>query len=497
MSATSKRILTACAIVLALFETRTTAVAGHKHRCPSRSQASYATYRLNGEGSNLGSALLQVYCPENSTVVINGQQMKKKGGHRIFNTRHLRLGQDYRYKVYAFVGDGKQYRHFLDPVHSDGTSAARPHGGHSRTCDATASTRCQESRCSCCGKTASHCCQDCSRCLASPCCRQSGQSDATTRSGKHDSPFVATVLLSAGDNKVVQFRNAVDPNIPKPPQTAAVSKHCCSARSCCNRCCSCSKCDPAGCSCQKSGGHKCGCTKKPGGSKAKKVSLDQHGLVFNWKAKSTAFLKPKHKIAFASDGFLELTNTAIEIERHNDLLLAACQLHSELCVEAVIKSLREIQPGRGGVPPSRIISFSQDHNKRNFTLGQERNKLVLRLNTSDSSTDGNGLFGGQNKILAPVKVGRAQHVIVSYRPVLLRIGRGRKIDRHEGLRLPRWIGQISVAGFAIRGLQHPSDRQFWGLHSGGGHCRQNCGVARLRSGRPDVPHKRGDGGKQY
>ena len=86
----------------------------------------------------------------------------------------------------------------------------------------------------------------------------------------------------------------------------------------------------------------------------------------------------------------------------------ACQETNQLSIEAIITTARSPQHG-----PARIISLSQSTRKRNFTLGQSGDRLMLRLQTS--STNRNGI----DFDLAPLTPDKPHHVIVSYQPGLL------------------------------------------------------------------------------
>ena len=60
--------------------------------------------------------------------------------------------------------------------------------------------------------------------------------------------------------------------------------------------------------------------------------------------------------------------------------------------------------------PARIISFSSNASSRNFTLGQDKNKLVMRLRTP---------FSGNNGSMPQIELGEIKqneplHLIVSY-----------------------------------------------------------------------------------
>jgi len=91
----------------------------------------------------------------------------------------------------------------------------------------------------------------------------------------------------------------------------------------------------------------------------------------------------------------------------NEQLLSACQVTNQLTVEGLI-TISNI--GQGG--PARIISFSKDTDRRNFTLGQEGNNIVMRLRTPQ--TGANGL--NPQVSVCPITPNESMHIIVSYYP---------------------------------------------------------------------------------
>jgi hypothetical protein len=91
-----------------------------------------------------------------------------------------------------------------------------------------------------------------------------------------------------------------------------------------------------------------------------------------------------------------------------DEIRAACMDTDRLAIEAIVTTARNPQSG-----PARIVSFSGGTAKRNFTLGQQDNMLVLRLQTSESNRN------GVDFNLAPLEPGVPHHVIVTYEPGLL------------------------------------------------------------------------------
>jgi hypothetical protein len=80
----------------------------------------------------------------------------------------------------------------------------------------------------------------------------------------------------------------------------------------------------------------------------------------------------------------------------------------EIAIEAIVTTLRIPQYG-----PARIITLSRSHTKRNFTLGQQDDHLVFRLQTSKTSRN------GMDFKLALLEANKPYHVLVTYRSGLL------------------------------------------------------------------------------
>jgi hypothetical protein len=91
-------------------------------------------------------------------------------------------------------------------------------------------------------------------------------------------------------------------------------------------------------------------------------------------------------------------------------LLAACRKSNQLSVEALVRPDRLDQAG-----PARIVTFSSSAGSRDFTLGQERDKLIFRLRTPKTGENGYN----PEITLCPIPAGVASHVVVTYRPGLL------------------------------------------------------------------------------
>jgi hypothetical protein len=136
-------------------------------------------------------------------------------------------------------------------------------------------------------------------------------------------------------------------------------------------------------------------------------------------------IRPRGRARLDHDYALVLAAGLVLAEEANDDLLAACRKTNQLTVEAVLRPDRLDQSG-----PARIVTFSTDPNTRNYTLGQERDKLLFRLRTP--RTGDNGV--NPETTLGPIPDGRPIHVIVTYRPGLLAgYVDGREVYRGESV----------------------------------------------------------------
>jgi hypothetical protein len=138
---------------------------------------------------------------------------------------------------------------------------------------------------------------------------------------------------------------------------------------------------------------------------------NHEGLIYSLPVGSADGLELRGKANRADNRQLELTHGAALVQNGAaERLLSACRDSNELTIEALLIAGKEKQSG-----PARIVTFSTDSASRNFTLGQEGDKLILRLRTPKS-----GLNGMPPEVrLAKVTPGTPQHIIVSYRPGLL------------------------------------------------------------------------------
>ena len=111
-----------------------------------------------------------------------------------------------------------------------------------------------------------------------------------------------------------------------------------------------------------------------------------------------------------------------------------------MTVEAVIRPDRLDQSG-----PARIVTFSSDSGSRNFTLGQERDKLVFRLRTPQAGANG----VNPETALCPIPDGPPLHVAVTYRPgQLVAYVDGEEVRRSSDVRgdLRNWSPQHLLFG---------------------------------------------------
>jgi len=132
---------------------------------------------------------------------------------------------------------------------------------------------------------------------------------------------------------------------------------------------------------------------------------DSRGLVLAWRdSTSSVRMTPRGKAQIASDKSMSVAGGSfLAPGAVNAKLLSDCMKSNALTIEAMIKPDSLSQAG-----PARIISFSQDGMVRNFTVGQEKSALVLRLRTASSSD--------QNTTMPLFKMseGKWHHVVVTY-----------------------------------------------------------------------------------
>lgn len=118
-------------------------------------------------------------------------------------------------------------------------------------------------------------------------------------------------------------------------------------------------------------------------------------------------LAPRGRARLNGHQGLVLTGGAYVVQEADQTLLEACRRSGQLTIEAVIEPDDLKQNG-----PARIVTFSSSAGERNFTLGQQDDRLIFRLRTPAT-----GLNGVQPEVvLCHVAAGQPQHVAVTYRP---------------------------------------------------------------------------------
>jgi hypothetical protein len=159
-------------------------------------------------------------------------------------------------------------------------------------------------------------------------------------------------------------------------------------------------------------------------------------------------LVPRDNARLNSDGELETAGGAFLVHGAEQDVLTACRSTNELSIEAVLAPANTNQFG-----PARIVSFSIDPYHRNFTLGQDRDRLVLRLRTP--STGENGMRPETR--LCQIQAGRRQHVLVSYRDgsVVCYLD-GREVTRSSAVRgdFRNWSPQHLLLGDEWQDSRH-------------------------------------------
>jgi hypothetical protein len=167
--------------------------------------------------------------------------------------------------------------------------------------------------------------------------------------------------------------------------------------------------------------------KRPNTMPAEKVEIrkptwpvNRQGLVFLWETanqpnlvtgpktgRSGTYRFKAHGRARLNHNYaMDLDGGACLVEDADDVVLDACKETGELTIEAVLQPTDITATG-----PTRIITFSSGSGSRNFTLGQEKDHLTLRLRTSKTGANGTS----PEVSLCPLSAGKQTHVIVTYK----------------------------------------------------------------------------------
>ena len=134
--------------------------------------------------------------------------------------------------------------------------------------------------------------------------------------------------------------------------------------------------------------------------------------VFQWRPFASA-AKPTHKLRHRGQartgdkGVIHVGQGAVEVQGADKALLDACRKSNQLTIEAVISTAGDRQSG-----PARIVTFSRDASNRNFTLGQDGDKLIVRIRTPKTGANG----AKPQLTLTKLPLRQPVHITVTYRP---------------------------------------------------------------------------------
>lgn len=120
-------------------------------------------------------------------------------------------------------------------------------------------------------------------------------------------------------------------------------------------------------------------------------------------------VRPRGRAHLNHDYALVFHGGAFLAEDVDGEILDACRRTNELTIEAEIRPALATQTG-----PARIVTFSTDVNQRDFTLGQDGDKLIVRIRTPQ--TGPNGVVGSTGVAVCTLAAGESNHVVVSYKP---------------------------------------------------------------------------------
>tara|TARA_R110002096_G_scaffold67332_8_gene163348 strand:+ start:3608 stop:4822 length:1215 start_codon:yes stop_codon:yes gene_type:complete len=168
------------------------------------------------------------------------------------------------------------------------------------------------------------------------------------------------------------------------------------------------------------GSSKAGGSREPKSWEQRDWPVDRESsLVFAWKcgmdeeaeigglSRNKVRLMARNEAVFDDEGRMRLVDGSFLARRASRPLTSAIGRAGEMTLETVFTSFDLDQSG-----PARIITFSTDGDLRNFTLGQSRNSLILRLRTVET-----GLNGSRPEIkLCPIEANVSHYVLVTYRP---------------------------------------------------------------------------------
>lgn len=144
--------------------------------------------------------------------------------------------------------------------------------------------------------------------------------------------------------------------------------------------------------------------------------VSEQGLLFLWEnnragnrsASEGVFARDALAVAsgearFGAHNEMWLHRGSVRVEGFDEAINRAIKKSDAFTLELVLRSASARQFG-----PRRVITMSVDRNDLNFYLGQNSDRLVFRLRTTETGPRGEEIE------LCPIEAGRACHVVVSY-----------------------------------------------------------------------------------
>jgi glycopeptide antibiotics resistance protein len=127
------------------------------------------------------------------------------------------------------------------------------------------------------------------------------------------------------------------------------------------------------------------------------VSIDQNPL--NLKGNEIEWISGGNGVTIYKDKYLKSIKSGIKITR-------ALRQTSQMSIEVWLRTSNLTQSG-----PARILTLSESPDQRNFTLGQQRSGLHLRVRTPQTGINGSRIHLKVNSILEKYKI---HHIVASY-----------------------------------------------------------------------------------
>lgn len=145
---------------------------------------------------------------------------------------------------------------------------------------------------------------------------------------------------------------------------------------------------------------------------------EPEGLVLAWKASygkrrvdglilqagRRVVLEAEGDTSLGSNGEWIFSEGAVDIQNVEPFLAETFQTAKALTLELIFSSETMEQSG-----PARIVTFSTDPSRRNFTLGQEGNELRIRLRTQSTNENGLPEIG-----IPGIEAGRTYHLLITH-----------------------------------------------------------------------------------